>query len=432
MKEQYKNTPIGKIPQSWEAIDLEKLVVQKGGLKRGPFGGAIKKEFFVPSGYKVYEQKNAIYKDLSIGTYYVDEEKFEELKGFEVLPKDLIVSCSGTIGRIKEIDENAEKGIINQALLRIRLNNEVILNKFFLNIFESDKIQNKIIDSTQGGAMKNLIGMKEFRKTKFPLPPLSEQQKIASILSTVDEKIENIDRQIEQAQNLKKGLMQRLLTRGIGHTRFKSSPLGEIPESWEVQQIGPYIDLLSGYPFKSKYFNDTQNGVKLLRGVNITRGNLRWSKDIDRYWNYSLEDLDKYYVQENDLVIGMDGSLVGRNYAKVQKDDLPLILVQRVARIRTNNELNREYLKQLIGSDYFINYVDEVKTSSGIPHISAKQIKEFKIPFPPLMEQQKIASILSTADEKLENLQSKKSQYEQLKKGLMQKLLTGKIRVKVN
>lgn len=205
---------------------------------------------------------------------------------------------------------------------------------------------------------------------------------------------------------------------------YKMTELGEIPEDWEVVYLDKHINLLSGFPFKSEDFSETSNGTKLLRGVNITVGKLRWDSKIDRYWDQEFSEFEKYSAKADDLVISMDGSLVGRNYGRVRKEDLPLLLVQRVACIRAKQSLILEYLSQIVGSPIFINYVDAVKTSSGIPHISAKNIKEFKISLPPLQEQQKIAQILSTVDEKIEVIDAQITQTRELKKGLMQKLLT--------
>ena len=161
MKEaNFKETEIGKIPVDWEVKSIGEVAKE---LIRGPFGGALKKEIFVKSGYKVYEQRNAIYSNLEIGRYYIPHDKFKELQRFQILPKDFILSCSGTIGRIFQIPENFEKGIINQALLIIRLDTKINSN-YFEHIFKDVKVQKKIIDDTQGGAMKNLVGISEFKK----------------------------------------------------------------------------------------------------------------------------------------------------------------------------------------------------------------------------------------------------------------------------
>lgn len=205
---------------------------------------------------------------------------------------------------------------------------------------------------------------------------------------------------------------------------YKMSKLGEIPVEWEIDNLQNHIQLITGFPFKSNSFNEDGKGTKLLRGINITRGKLRWNEKIDKFWDITFDDFDKYSAKTGDLVISMDGSLVGRNYARVKKEELPLLIVQRVACLRAKESLNLEYLNQIIGSPIFINFVDSVKTSSGIPHISAKNIREFKIAFPPLKEQKKIAEILSTVDKKIAVIEERLQATQTLKKGLMQRLLT--------
>lgn len=123
----------GELPKGWRILKLKEITIEKEGLRRGPFGSSIKKEFFVSDGYKIYEQGNAINDDPYRGKYFVDEQKYQELINFKALPGDLIVSCSGvTLGRICELPADAKAGLINQALLRIRLKKDMILNNYFI------------------------------------------------------------------------------------------------------------------------------------------------------------------------------------------------------------------------------------------------------------------------------------------------------------
>ena len=209
--QKWRNTPIGKIPEDWEVVKLEEVAI-KDGIVRGPFGGMLKKENFVSEGYKVYEQGNAIYKTINLGNYYIDRKKYKQMLRFAVKQNDFIISCSGTIGKICMIPQNFEEGVINQALLKITINDKKFDHKFFEYYFEWDAFQNKIIDYTQGGAMQNLIGINEFKKVNFPLPPLPEQQLIADVLSQVDEVIEKEIQYKEKLERIKKGLMEDLLT----------------------------------------------------------------------------------------------------------------------------------------------------------------------------------------------------------------------------
>ncbi len=159
--------------------------------KRGPFGGSLKKEIFVDRGYKVYEQKHAINNDFSIGNYYIASEKFEEMKGFELIPDDIIMSCSGTIGRFAVFPANAEKGIINQALLRLRKISKKISNEYLLHCLRA--ISNKFEEHSHGAGLKNVASVTVLKEIKIYCPPLADQQKIVS-------QIEEFEKQIAEAQ----------------------------------------------------------------------------------------------------------------------------------------------------------------------------------------------------------------------------------------
>lgn len=206
--------------------------------------------------------------------------------------------------------------------------------------------------------------------------------------------------------------------RGYKHAAY----FGWIPEEWKFDEIGDKLDLLSGYAFESeKYSNE---GIRLLRGANIKRGDTDWLENNTTFWKEISPELERYWLSEGDLVIAMDGSLVGKSYAQITKQDLPCLLLQRVARIRST-KIDLTYLKFLIGSNYFIRYCDGVKTVTAIPHISSYDIKKFKVPLPGIDEQRQIAAILSTWDEAITKTQQLITQLQQRNKGLIQQLLSG-------
>ncbi|MBR4625907.1 MAG: restriction endonuclease subunit S [Alphaproteobacteria bacterium] len=165
-------------------------------------------------------------------------------------------------------------------------------------------------------------------------------------------------------------------------------------------KLGEIANILVGYPFPSEDFNILGKGVRLVRGMNVSERFLRFGDDT-RWWDNLTDDLLPYYLQENDIVIGMDGSKVGKNFALVKKEDLPLILVQRVACIRAKENFCQGYLWQYIASPRFVEYVNTIKTGSSIPHISGKQIANFPIYAPSLDQQSRIASVLSSLDSKI-------------------------------
>lgn len=168
-----------------------------------------------------------------------------------------------------------------------------------------------------------------------------------------------------------------------------------------MRKLSDIADIIVGFPFKSASFNVNGNGVRLVRGKNITHLALRWGDDA-RWWNDFSIDLDKYYLKEGDILIGMDGSLVGKNYARVRANDLPLLLVQRVACIRAKDGTDQDFLWSCISNIQFELYIDAIKTGTSIPHISGKQIAEYPIPCFGYLEQTKIGAVLRSLDDKIE------------------------------
>ncbi len=203
-----------------------------------------------------------------------------------------------------------------------------------------------------------------------------------------------------------------------------------IPSDWEVKKIGELTNVLTGFPFPGNTILENGN-VRLLRGVNITEGQIRHSDDIDRFYSGNIESLREYALREDDLVIGMDGSKVGKNSAIIHKNESGNLLVQRVARLRVKNSKQPiSYLFYFISSNNFIAYIDSLKTNSAIPHISPADIRNYTIPLPSkIEEQQRIANALSDVDTLIANLEKLIAKKKNIKQGAMQQLLTGKKRL---
>jgi len=170
--ENYK--PTFKIDPEWETVKLGDVCK----FVRGPFGGSLKKEIFVEKGYKVYEQKHAIQNNFMIGEYYITSDKFQEMKRFEVKSGDLIISCSGTMGKIAIVPQNIERGIINQALLKLTPDYNKINSMYIKLVLETSNIQIKYFQNTSGAAIKNVSSVKYLQTIKIPLPSIEIQQKI--------------------------------------------------------------------------------------------------------------------------------------------------------------------------------------------------------------------------------------------------------------
>ncbi len=166
---------------------------------------------------------------------------------------------------------------------------------------------------------------------------------------------------------------------------------------WKKVRLGEVAEILAGYPFDGHKYTD--HGIRVVRGENVSTGFLRW--DSDKKWAEEFES--KYSLRNSDIVIGMDGSRVGRNRAIIRQRELPMILAQRVACIRAKDEACQLYLYYCIFNKQFERYVDDVKTGSTIPHISNSQLNDYTIPLPPLATQRRIAAVLSSLDDKIEN-----------------------------
>jgi len=174
--------------KGWATKTLPQLALPgKNSLKRGPFGGALKKEIFVETGYLVYEQNHALNNDYSFARYFVTEEKFEELIDFKVSPGDILISCSGVyLGKLSIVPAGAKPGIINQALLKVSLDPQKVVLRFFVHVFGSPQFKGKYFPSNRGGAIPNLPPMSVMKEIPFILPPIELQQQFTDLFEKVE------------------------------------------------------------------------------------------------------------------------------------------------------------------------------------------------------------------------------------------------------
>lgn len=176
---------------------------------RGPFGGALKKEIFVRDGYAVYEQSHAIHGDLEEFRYFITADKFQELERFSVKAGDIIMSCSGTMGRFTLLPSDAKPGVINQALLKLTVNTP-FSTAFVLRALELPSNLSKLLTQSAGGAMKNVVGVKELKAIEISVPKPAEQHRIADCLAALDASLSAQTEKLAALRHHKCGLMQRL------------------------------------------------------------------------------------------------------------------------------------------------------------------------------------------------------------------------------
>jgi len=203
----------------------------------------------------------------------------------------------------------------------------------------------------------------------------------------------------------------------------------EVPNDWQIANLGQLVDLLTGYPFKSDQYIDSNEGMKLLRGDNIIQGQLRW-ENVMLWSKTDAENYTKYLLEEDDIVIAMDRPWIqaGLKFARISYKDLSALLVQRVARLRKTELASIDFIFQIVSSHEFSQRMLLMQTGSTVPHISSEQIKSYPILLPPLEEQRKIAAILGTWDRAIGLVEALIAALQARKRGLMQLLLTGEIR----
>lgn len=399
-------------PDTWSIGTLEDICVPNG-VVRGPFGGALKKEIFVPFGYKVYEQRNAIYQSVNIGSYYVNESKYREMSRFAVKSGDYIISCSGTIGRIYQIPLTFPKGIINQALLKLTINTEKINPTYFYKYFQWDKFQQKIIDDTQGGAMKNLVGMDIFKKAPIVLPEMKEQTAIAEALSDIDGLISSLQKLIEKKKAIKQGAMQELLT---GKKRLPG-----FSGKWTNTTLGRCFSKIVGGGTPSRAISEFWNGE------------IPWAtvKDFATFNPYKTQEyISEAGLNHSSTHLIPKGTLITSTRMGIGKIVIYYVDVainQDLKALFVSDDVSKEYIYHLFGMVGKI--IESLGNGSTVKGIRIEQLKNLSIVLPKKNEQQAIAQVLSDMDSEIEQLEKKLAKYQQIKQGMMQELLTGRIRV---
>jgi type I restriction enzyme, S subunit len=288
----------------------------------------------------------------------------------------------------------------------------------------------KIQARTPSTTVKHL-SIKDLRKVNAYCPPLTEQQKIAAILSTVDEQLSTTDKIIEKSKELKKGLMQKLFSEGIGHTEFKDTKIGRVPQDWTLvpfSQLGEYYGGLSG---KTKV--NFGSGKPYIPFMNIMANDII---DVDYFDLVDVVENEKQNkAAKGDIFFNTSSETPEEvGMCAVLLDDISdLYLNSFCFGFRLNQEARKKYLPEYISrfmrSGFGRRLMFPLAQGMTRYNLSKKYFVKLEVPFPPLTEQQKIAAILSEADVKIEKEQTQKAQLEQLKKGLMQQLLTGKKRV---
>ena len=447
-----------EIPESWEWVRLNEL----GIYRKGPFGSSLTKFMFVPKSattIKVYEQKNAIQKDYTLGEYYITQEKFQSMLSFIVKPLDIIVSCAGTIGESYVLPEDAPIGIINQALMRISLFKMDICNYYLLYFDYILKRQAQLLSS--GSAIKNIPPFEILKNMLMPIPPLAEQKRILGrtdeIINAISkyellkETLDKLDTDLQP--QLKKSILQyaiqgklveqcdtdepatellkriheeklnlvkqgKLKKKDVSEsTIFRSNDnryyeqIGkeivciddelpfDIPQTWTWVRLGNICEILNGFAFKSNKY--VSSGIRIIRITNVQDGYIEDKTPVYYPLQFS-EELDKYLLTKGDLLMSLTGN-VGR-VGVLPASFLPAALNQRVACIRFYTPEIKEYIIWYLQSEIFRKRCTLSGKGMAQQNISTEWLKKEYIPLPPLEEQRRIVNVLNRVLKSIEGV----------------------------
>lgn len=268
------------------------------------------------------------------------------------------------------------------------------------------------------GSGQPLIKASELKNLMLQMPASNEEKnKIAEYFNLLDHLITLHQRKCNETKQLKKFMLQKMFPKNgekNPEIRFEG-----FTDDWEQRKFGDYNDLMTGYPFESDKFSE--DGIKLVRGMNVKRGYLDFSGDICVKWN-SCVGLENFLLKDGDILIQMDGALIGKSYAKIKENQLPALLVQRVTRARTNNKFaSQDFMYQTIQRD-FLRYIEMNKTETAVPHLSLNDIRNFEIMVPCLAEQKKIGEYFDSLDNLITLHQRKCEKLKELKKYMLQNM----------
>ena len=366
--------------------------------KKGPFGSSLTKSMFIldnGEAYKVYEQKNAIQKDSNLGHYFISSEKFKELKGFEVLPNDIIVSCAGTIGETNIMPSNIRSGIINQALMIIRLH-DIDITPFYLLYFDFI-LKNEAGKDGKGTAIKNIPPFDILKNYLIPLPPLSEQDRIVKEVATWQCLIDSIDGNSEDIFKLSKKTKSKILDLAITGKLVPQDPNDE-PAIELLKRINPNF-----VPCDNSHYENLPNGWCVCRLEDICqicdnhRKPINSSERIERKNNAAklypyygatgmVDWIDDFLLDGTYILLGEDGAPFLDKYANKAYIVSGKIWVNNHAHI-LSPQSDISYLC------HYLNMYDYSKCVNGSTRLKLTQadMKNIEILLPPLNEQYRIS-----------------------------------------
>ena len=429
----YKETKVGKIPEEWDVVRLINV------LDEFQNGYAFSAKSYSQTGIPIISMAciglDGSFQFSHKKTKYWNESMKNELSKYLLEKGDLLIAMTDVtpkknlIGRMTIIDID-EEFFLNQRVGLLKTNNKI--NKVYLKYLSNSRFwRNYSISVSSLGVQANL-STKDIKRGKIPLPPLPEQQNIAEILSTVDEAIEKTAAIIEETRQLKKGLMQKLFTEGIGHTRFKETKIGSIPEAWEINRLNNFGEFLRGKSINKSEI--TESGFPCVRYGDIYV-QYEFANTVTHFSAFiGKETADNgQRIKYGDIIFAGTGETqedIGKCVAYVRDEKAYAGGDLFLFRPSNGISVNSEFLSYCLNSGEVGRLKSRLGQGLSIFHIYPSHVQTLEVPLPTIEEQNQIVKILNEVDAKIEKEEAVKAELEQLKKGLMQVLLTGKVRVK--
>jgi type I restriction enzyme S subunit len=319
-----------------------------------------------------------------------------------------------------------KEGSYNVALIKAEPKSDKLLKSYLYEFIRRDDLFHVIDSYSQRTSGQTGIDMDALNDFHFPLPPLPEQQKIAQILTSVDEVIEKTQAQIDKLKDLKIAMMQELLTKGIGHLEFKDSTVGRIPVEWEVKPLDNIIDRVIDCEHKTAPYVDKSEFL-VIRTSNVRSGELIFDD-----MKYTTMDGFNEWTKRTVPVVG--DVLFSREAPAGESCMVPtglkVCMGQRMVLLRPNKQLiDPDFFSLYLSSEFAALAIYERSIGTTVSRINIEDIKRIPCIVPPLEEQQFISKAIQSCQSSISSKQSKLSGFISIKKALMQDLLTGKVRV---
>lgn len=428
MVRKLKHTEIGDIPVDWELQTFDETfrVISNNTLSRENLnnrGGAVRNIHYGDILTKFPEVLDCNEEEIP----YVNELSLLSSSTQLLQDGDIVVADTAedeTVGKVIEVQNLGDSKLVaGLHTIPCRVKKGEFAPGWLGYYMNSDLFHNQILPYITGIKVSS-ISKGAISETLILVPPFDEQEKIVQSLNKIQLLMTTETKVVNKIKLVKNGCLSKMFPQ-----KDDTVPEMRLPgfnEAWEQHKFGDDNDLITGYPFESDKFSE--EGIKLVRGMNVKRGYLDFSDDICMRWN-STDGLENYLLEADDILIQMDGALIGKSYAKIAEEQLPALLVQRVTRARTRSkDACTDFMYQAIQRD-FLRYIGINKTETAVPHLSLNDIYNFKIMVPCLEEQQQIGAYFSNIDNLITLHQCKCDKYSNIKKGMMSDLLTGKIRL---